>query len=452
METSTELTEKYHRLFRENITGIESVSAPFFNSFRGKAIEKFISTGLPSRKNEAYKYTDLNTYFRQDFESYFVPGQSDFEKASKFRCDVEELDVYTVMLLNGFYPENGNKFIQLPAGVWIGTLNEAATRFRQVVEYHFNRYVSNVNDGLIHLNTALASGGLFIYVPENVQTSKPVQIVNIIDSEKDIFNQRRNLIVVGANSSFTLIVCDHTLSLNKFLTNTVTEIYTGENASFNILRVQNEHDSSFKITNTFIYQDRNSVVTSGNITLHGGLVRNSTTHYLAGQGAECNSYGLYLTDKWQHADNYVNVEHLAPRCTSNQLYKGVLDDMSTGTFNGRIYVAQGAQGTSAYQKNNNILLAADAKMYTRPQLEIYADDVKCSHGATVGQLNEDEMFYLQSRGIDKNEARLMLMSAFAHEVIQNIPVKPLRNRMDELVIQRLRGELTRCTYCTIKCG
>jgi Fe-S cluster assembly protein SufD len=232
----------------------------------------------------------------------------------------------------------------------------------------------------------------------------------------------------------------------------VTEVYVGENSHFDIIRVQNEHNNACKITHTFIHQERYSTASSNNITLHGGLIRNSTYHYLAGEGAQSFSYGLFLADKWQHIDNFVNVEHAAPNCTSNQLFKGVLDDMSTGAFNGRILVNPDAQGTVAYQKNNNILMTDDAKMDTKPQLEIYADDVKCSHGATVGQLDENALFYLQSRGINKREARQMLMFGFAHEVIQNIKIEPLRERMDNLVMQRLKGELSRCASCMVKCG
>lgn len=172
---------------------------------------------------------------------------------------------------------------------------------------------------------------------------------------------------------------------------------------------------------------------------------------MEGEGAECNSYGLFLADKWQHVDNFVNVDHASPNCNSNQLFKGVLDDVSTGAFNGRIYVAPDAQGTIAYQKNNNILLTDEARMDTKPQLEIYADDVKCSHGATVGQLDNNALFYMQSRGIDKRQALLMLMFGFAHEVIQNIKVEALQERLDGLVMQRLKGELSQCASCMVKC-
>jgi Fe-S cluster assembly protein SufD len=381
-----------------------------------------------------------------------MPLPADFIKAEEFRCDVTDLDAHGIVLLNGFYPTINEKLRQLPSGVWIGSLNEAAIRFSDIFEKHFGKYAKSDTDGLIHLNTAMASDGVFVYIPEGVTLTKPVQVVNLVQSENDMFNQHRNLIIAEKNSVFSIIICDHTLSPQKFLTNAVTEVFVGENAHFDIIRVQNEHNNACKITNTFIHQEKNSVTSSNNITLHGGLIRNSTYHYLGGEGAESYSYGLYLADKWQHIDNFVNVDHAFPHCTSNQLFKGVLDDMSTGAFNGRILVRPDAQGTLAYQKNNNILLTDDAKMDTKPQLEIFADDVKCSHGATVGQLDEEALFYIQSRGISKNEARLMLMFGFAHEVIQNIKIEALRERMDNLVMQRLKGELSRCASCLVKCG
>ena len=445
-------SDRYLSLYAENIKKISENSAPYINSFREAAINSFCETGVPTKKNETYRYTNLDTFFNHDYKSYFIPDESDFIKAEEFRCDVSALDTHGVVLLNGFYPTINGKLRELPGGIWIGSLNEAAKKFGGKIEKHYGKYVNGNSDSLVHLNTALASDGVFIYVPAGAVLKRPVQVVNLVQSEEDMFNQHRNLIIVEDNADFTLITCDHTLSPQKFLTNAVTEVYVGENARFDIMRVQNEHNNACKITHTFIHQEKNSYVSSNNITLHGGLVRNSTHHYLGGEGAESNSYGLFLADKWQHVDNYVNVNHAFPNGTSNQLFKGVLDDMATGAFNGRIYVHKDAQGTTAYQKNNNILLTDDAKMDTKPQLEIYADDVKCSHGATVGRLNDDALFYMQSRGINKREALLMLMFGFAHEVIRNIKVKALQQRMDNLVMQRLRGELSRCASCMVKCG
>jgi Fe-S cluster assembly protein SufD len=452
MNGKSEITEKYLSLYHDNIEKISGNSSPYINSFREEAFGKFSELGVPTKKDEAYKYTNLNLFFDHDYASYFIPEASDFQKAEDFRCDITELDAHGIVLLNGFYPTIKDKLRQLPSGVWIGSLNEAAKKFPEIIERHYGKYAHSDTDGLVHLNSAMASDGVFVYVPEGVTLPKPVQVVNLVEAEVDSFSQHRNLIIVEKRAEFSIIICDHTLSPKKFLTNAVTEIFVGEGAHFDIIRVQNEHNAACKITHTFIHQERNSVASSNNMTLHGGLIRNSTYHYLGGEGAECHSYGLYLADKWQHIDNFVNVDHAFPHCTSTQLFKGVLDDMATGAFNGRILVRPDAQGTLAYQKNNNILLTDDAKMDTKPQLEIYADDVKCSHGATVGRLDDDALFYLQSRGINKREARLMLMFGFAHEVIQNIRIEPLRERMDNLVMQRLRGELSRCASCMVKCG
>jgi Fe-S cluster assembly protein SufD len=452
MSNQPERSERYYNLYKENIRRISDKSSPYINSFRGNAIAEFNKLGIPTKKNESYRYTNLDTFFNHEYKSYFMPTASDFKKAEEFRCDVTDLDAHGLVLLNGFYPTVNDKLRQLPGGIWIGSMTEAAGKFEDQIRKHYNKYINGNSDGLVHLNTAMASDGVFIYIPEGVVLNKPIQIINLVQSDEDIFCQHRSLIVAEKNSNATVIICDHTLSPNKFLTNGVTEIFVGENAHFEIIRVQNEHNNAGKITHTFMHQERNSFASSNNITLHGGLVRNSTHHFLGGEGAECNSYGLYLADKWQHVDNFVNVDHAFPNCTSNQLFKGVLDDMATGAFNGRIYVHKDAQGTVAYQKNNNILLTDDARMDTKPQLEIYADDVKCSHGATVGQIDDDALFYLQSRGINKREARLMLMFGFAHEVIQNIKVEALRDRMDNLVMQRLKGELSRCAFCMVKCG
>lgn len=452
MNPQSDVTERYLKLYRENIDKVERQSAGFLNSFREEAYLKFRELGIPTKKNELYKYTNLNTFFDQDYASYFIPDDSDFKKAEEFRCDINELDAYGIVLINGHFPHIDEKMRQLPSGIWVGSLSEAAERFRDVIEKHYGRYAHNDKDGLIHLNTALASDGIFIYIPKGSVLKKPIQIINLVSSESDIFNQHRNLIIAEKNSEGSVIICDHTLSPSRILTNAVTEVYVGENARFDLIRVQNEHNSAAKMTHTFIHQEAQSKSTTNNITLHGGLIRNSTYHYLGGEGAECNAFGLVLSDKFQHVDNYVNVDHAFPHCTSNQLFKGVLDDMSTGTFNGRILVRPGAQKTLAYQKSNSILLTDDAKMDTKPQLEIFADDVKCSHGAAIGQIDEDAMFYLRSRGIDRKDARLMLMFGFAHEVIQNISIEALKERLDDLVMQRLRGELSRCASCMVKCA
>jgi Fe-S cluster assembly protein SufD len=278
-----------------------------------------------------------------------------------------------------------------------------------------------------------------------------VQIVNILLSPEDLFVQHRNLVIIEDQATARIVVCDHSLSAHHYLTNSVTEIFVGANAHLDYVKLQNENNNSNQISTSFIHQERSSNAVFNTITLHGGLIRNNVYTCLAGEGASNQTLGLFLVDKTQHVDNYTFVDHAVSNCTSHQNFKGILDDQATGAFNGRILVRPKAQKTLAYQANNNILLTNEARMRTKPQLEIYADDVKCSHGATVGQLDQNAIFYLQSRGISLREARLLLMYAFGHEILSKITIDPLRERLSDLVDKRLRGELTLCNSCPLHC-
>lgn len=452
MDYRPEVIERLSALYNASLSIFKKDSAELFNRHREKAFSEFMRLGIPDRKNEAYRYTNLEAFLKHEYSGYYLPTPADFTEAERFHCEVEDLDVWNTVLLNGFYPHGSEGLMMLPGGIWVGSMKSAAKQFPALVEKHYNKYITDGDDGLIALNTALAADGLFIYAPKNTVYTKPIQIVNLLHSDKDIFVQDRNLVVVEDGAQVTLMVCDHALSPQHFLTNTVTEVYVGKNSHFEIIRVQNQHNNAGKITHTFIHQERDSYASSNNVTLHGGLVRNATWHRLAGENAETHSYGIFLSDKHQHVANFVMIDHAAPHCNSTQLFKGVLDENATGAFNGRIMVRPDAQGTNAYQSNNNILMSEEAKMDTKPQLEIYADDVKCSHGATVGQIDENALFYLRSRGIDAREAKLMLMFGFAHEVVKNISIPALRERIDNLIMQRLRGELSRCASCAIQCN
>jgi len=452
MDYRQEVTGRLTELWEGRETGILKGSPEIFNRYRTDAFSQFLRLGIPDRKNEAYRYTNLEKSFSHKYEKYFSPKPDDFREAERFHCEVEDLDVWNMVLLNGFFPRGEEGLAMLPGGIWVGSMRAAAKQFPSLVEKHYNKYAKNEKDGLVSLNTALATDGLFIYAPRNTVNSKPIQIVNLLQSEQDFFSQDRNLLIADDGARMSLLVCDHAISPQHYLTNTVTEIFVGRDASFEIIRVQNQHNYSGKITHTFIHQERDSYSSSNNITLHGGLVRNATWHKLNGENAETHSYGLFLADRQQHIANFVKVDHVAPNCNSTQLFKGILDENATGAFNGRIMVHKDAQNTNAYQSNNNIILSDTARMDTKPQLEIYADDVKCSHGATVGQLDENALFYLRSRGIDAREAKLMLMFGFAHDVVKNIPIEALRDRIDHLVVQRLRGELSYCASCAIQCN
>ncbi len=446
-----ETKDIFSRLYKDNQNEIHSGSSDYVNSIRTKAFESFKLTGLPEKRNEKYKYTPVNEYFSKDLRPNFSPKKIEFEIAELFQCDIPELDTRVILVLNGYYFNPAEELTTLENGVIFGSLRAAGNKYPKLFEKHYAKYASFENDGVTALNTVFSMDGVFIYVPKNAVCDKPFQIIHLLLSDEAQMVHHRNLFILEENSEARILICDHTLSNHEFLTNSVTEMYTGPGSNLDLIRVQNEHNKAIQLTNAYAQQMENSIVNSNYITLHGGKVRNNVYVNLAGEGAHNNSMGLFLVDDTQHVDNYTYVNHLVPNCTSNQLYKGILDENSTGAFNGKIHVWKDAQHTQAYQRNNNILLTDTAKMNTRPQLEIYADDVKCSHGATVGQLDTDALFYLRSRGIPYKESMHLLMYAFTHAVLSEIKLDALRERVIELVDKRLRGELSRCNNCKMKC-
>ncbi|MCD4709230.1 MAG: Fe-S cluster assembly protein SufD [Bacteroidales bacterium] len=444
--------DKYLELFQKNREQISKGDPPFMKKLRNAAIASFRQSGFPGRKEERYKYTHLEPVFDGELSFDFQPRQIRFDDDEIFSCDVPLLDSKVVTVLNGFFHHPGEEpLTRLGNGIIYGSLKEAIAQYPELVKKYLGKSAPTSDEPFVALNTAFSQDGIFLYIPEGIRMERPIQIINLLLSYKNQMVQHRNLFVLESNAIAQVIICDHTLSPHMFLTNSVTEAYTGENADLDLLRLQNEHNNSCQVTNTWISQERLSRCQHGTITLHGGIVRNNLRINMEGEGAETSALGLFLTDKMQHVDNYTVIDHSKPQCTSNQYYKGVLDDISTGAFNGKIHVHPNAQKTEAFQTNNNILLSDTAKMHTKPRLEIYADDVKCSHGATVGQLDEESLFYLQSRGISKDEGRLMLMDAFTWDVISKIRHPSLQERITELVSKRLRGELSRCNNCAMHC-
>lgn len=443
---------KYIELFMQNKKLISNGEPAFMKELREDALSSFKETGFPKKKHEDYKYSNLEPVFNGELDFLFEPRKISFDNNELFSCDVPMLDSHVLMVLNGFfYNPEGPALFEMENGIIYGSLKEAITRYPELVSRYLGKNASLEKEAFVSLNTAFSQDGIFLHVPEGKKLEKPIQIINLLLSDKNQMVQHRNLFIIGENGSAQVIICDHTLSPHLFLTNSVTESFVGENADLDLLRLQNEHNNSCQLTNTWISQERNSRCQHGTITLHGGMVRNNLHVKMTGEGAETIALGLFLEDKMQHIDNFTVIEHAAPNCRSSQHYKGVLDDVSTGVFNGKIHVYPDAQKTEAFQSNNNILLTDTARIHSKPQLEIYADDVKCSHGATVGQLDNDALFYLQSRGIPKDEGRLMLMDAFAHEVISRIKQSSLRERISDLVRKRLRGELSRCNNCAMNC-
>lgn len=448
---ATPIREELINLYQNNLDLIAGGSADLLNRHRQDAIMNFNRLGIPSQKNEKYKYSKIESLFSNEYKMYFAPKRIAFNVDDIFRCDIPELDTHLALVLNGFYLSKGEKLTTLPSGVIYGSLAEAAVKLPDLVNGRYNTLAENQTDGLVALNTAFAQDGVFIYIPRNVVEIKPIQIINLLMSDTNQMVQYRNLIVVEEGGQANVLVCDHTLSPKRFLSNVVTEIFVGRNAQLEFVKMQNQHNDSAQLTHTYAHQQADSRLVTNVLSLHGGFIRNNLAVTLAGEGADAQLYGLYLTDRTQHTDNFTFIDHAVPNCTSNELYKGILDDQATGAFNGKIMVRRDAQKTQAYQSNNNLLLTADARMNTKPQLEIYADDVKCSHGATVGQLDNEALFYMRTRGIGEREAKLLLMFGFAHDVVKRISIDTLRERIDDMVNKRLRGELSRCHNCPMHC-
>ncbi len=446
----TDLSLKYTAHYNEAKESLHQDSAEILNAPRNKAFQDFVMQGIPTRKKENYKYTNLQPAFSPEYAFIHQRQQAEVDINVDFRCDVPSLDTHLAYIFNGWYYEKNQQAGNLPDGVILESLEKISHEKPELLE----KYATLANTGddpLVALNTAFAKDGYFLYVPKNTVIEKPIQLINFLQAQEDAFVTQRNFIYVEEGADVKIISCDHTLNLNRYLSNSVTEVFVESNASLEYYTLQNQHNNSTSLSSVFIHQEKDSRATTLYTSLHGGLIRNNLKFILDGENAEANLFGMAFTDRKQHIDNFTQVIHAKPHCLSNQVYKNVLDDNSTGAFSGRIHVVRDAQKTNAFQRNNNLLLTDKSNMQTKPQLIIDADDVKCSHGATVGQIDEDALFYLRSRGIEESKARLMLMNAFAHEVIQQIKVEPLRDRIDELVEKRLQGEVARCHECDYDC-
>lgn len=450
MGSLAELKDELLQLYNENTDVIGKGAGEELNKYRKIAFEEFAQHGIPTKKEEAYRYTDLEKYLTGEYQYHLAPENYDVDVAQLFKCHVPQLDTYVILVLNGFMHPTPVFYQDLPKGVIISSLAKASSVLPDIFDKHYGKYANAEQDKLVALNSLFAHDGVFIHVPKNVVLEKPVQIINVgYSDDTNLRINRRNLMVFEEGSQASVLICDHTMSHQSFITNSLTEIYVGENANVDLIRLQNENAKSSQIANTFINQKDNSVFTSNTMSLHGGLIRNNIFAKLDGEGVQNNTYGMFFADKSQHVSFYTHVQHAKPNCNSDQLIKGVLDENATGSFNGKILVNEKAVKTEAFQRNNNICLSKNSKMNSKPQLEIYNDDVKCSHGATVGQLDPEAMFYIRQRGIGETEAKQLLMYAFANEVISKIKLEPLRDRIIDMVDKRLRKEISACENCKL---
>ncbi len=431
----------------------EKNDPPEVTSLREGAMDYFREKGFPNLKMEKWRGTDLDAVYQEALTVFDEETPFDKQVDEIFECEVHGFQTRMISVLNGgFYSKEESKLRVSPEGVIIGSLARARKAYPEIFEKYYGKLPNHVEDGFKAVNTAMARDGAFVYIPDNVQlTGDTLQLIDILNKPNLVVNTR-NLIVMGKNTKLSFLHCDDSINHHPGLINTVSEIYLDENAELELYKLQNLNDETALVNQVFIDQATGSRVKINVLTLNGGLIRNEISDALNGEEASCDIRGLYLVDKEQHIDNHVTVQHNAAHCNSNQLFKGVLDNKATGVFNGFTYVKKDAQQTNAFQKNSNILLSDDARIDAMPHLEIYADDVKCGHGASVGQLDEEALFYLMQRGIPFADARMLLMYAFADDILKEVSIDALRITIEDMVKRRLRGELSICDRCVLHCS
>ena len=451
--------QQYIDLYKQCRGMICEHSSDVMNAVRDEAFERFASSGFPSRKVERYKYTDMQALFAPDYGLNLNRLQIPVDPYNAFRCDVPNLSTSLYFVVNDMFYRSEKLEVRgeriphasakLPEGVIIGSLKELSSHPSPLTSHLYNKLAGKANDAATDLNTMLAQDGLYVYVPRNVKVDRAIQVINILRSDVDLMVNRRVLIVLEEGAEIKMLFCDHAADDKNFLATQVIEAFVGENASLDLYCLEETHAKNVRVSNVYIDQQANSRVNHNVITLHNGTTRNKLDLTFSGEGAECQCYGCVIADKQQHVDNNTLIVHKVPHCNSQELYKYVLDDQSTGAFAGRVLVEHGAQKTTSQMTNQNLTATKEARMYTQPMLEIYADDVKCAHGSTVGQLNDAALFYMRQRGISLQEAKVLLQNAFINEVIDNMQLEPLRDRLHYLVEKRFRGELNKCSGCKL---
>ena len=445
--------QQYIDLYKQARQVIFSHSPESMNAVRDEAFEDFCKQGFPSKKVERYKYTDIQKLFEPDYGVNLSRLQIPVDPYEAFHCDVPNLSTSLFFVVNDmFYHDNKPKG-HLNEGVIIGSMRD----YPELVAKYYAKQAKTSEDGITALNTMLAQDGMLVYVPKNVKVDRAIQVINILKATPqnaqrvvpDLMVNRRVLIVLEEGAEIKMLFCDHAADDRNFLATQVIECFVGENASLDLYCLEETHHKNVRVSNVYIDQQANSRVNHNVITLHNGITRNRLDLTFSGEGAECQCYGCVIADKQQHVDNNTLIVHKVPHCTSNELYKYVLDDKAVGAFAGRVLVEHGAQQTSSQMTNQNLTATKEARMYTQPMLEIYADDVKCAHGSTVGQLNDAALFYMRQRGIPLKEAKVLLQNAFINEVIDHMQLEPLRDRLHYLVEKRFRGELNKCSGCKL---
>ncbi|WP_452227361.1 Fe-S cluster assembly protein SufD [Lacinutrix cladophorae] len=405
------------------------------HDIRTEAIKTFETEGFPSKKDEAWKYTSLNSILKQDY-SVFPKQENAIEYSDVKKYFIHDIDTYNIVFIDGKFASHLSQTTHDGIDVCLMSSALNKPKYRLIIENYFNKVATK--DSLTSLNTAFAQEGAYIHIPKNKLVNKPIQILHFsTGSEIALMQQPRNLIVVDENSHVQIIERHQSLSNNPVLTNSVTEIFGNKRAIIDYYKIQNDNVNASLIDNTFVNQKRESHVSVHTFSFGGKLTRNNLNFYQNGEHMDSTLNGVTIIGDKQHVDHNTLVHHIEPNCESHQDYKGIFNDSATGVFNGKVIVNKEAQKTNAFQSNNNILLSDKATINSKPQLEIFADDVKCSHGCTIGQLDDSAMFYLRSRGIPEKEAKALLMYAFANNVLESVKIPELKKRINGLIANKL---------------
>ncbi len=442
---------QYLDLYKENRDAINAHSAGVLNSFREAAYNAIGYKQLPKRGDESYEKTSVDEMFAHDYGVNINRMDIPVNVATSFKCDVPNMSTWMSFIVNDMFHASSTSRNKMPEGVIVDSLARVAIDNPHLVAKYYGS-IAPLEDTGVALNTLLVQDGVLIYIPKGVKLEKPLQLVNIFSSPIDLMALRRVLVVLEDDAEAQLLVCDHTQdNKHKYLSSQVIEIVMGERSRFDIYDMEESSAATSRYSRLFARQSAGSNLLVNGTTLMCGTTRNAYDIDIEGDGCETLLTGMAIGSDAQHIDNSSNINHRASHCHSSQLFKYVLDNESIGAFEGSILVAPGAKYTEAYQSNRNLLASTSAKMHTKPQLVIYNDDVKCSHGATTGQLDATALFYMRSRGISEKEARLMLMQAFMVDVIDSVRMDGLRDRLKHLVEKRFYGQQMLCGECSVSC-
>jgi Fe-S cluster assembly protein SufD len=410
------------------------------HALRREAIRKFADIGFPTSRQEEWRFTNILPITKIDFQPAVDLGLKNVAEADILQYSLEDSE--RLVFIDGIFSPKYSDIGPLPLGTVVESFSETLKKYPQIIQSHIASLVRGDENAFTALNTAFMMDGAFVLTPRGTTLERPLQFLFIAaNGDRPFAIQPRNIIIAGENSRFKIVETYIGLADNSYMTNSVSEIMLGENSVVEHDKVQAEGVNAFHIGTTHLKMSGSSSFTSNVISLGGSVARNNFTAVLDAEGVECTLNGLSLGKGKQVLDNHTVIDHAKPHGNSHQLYKAILDDASKGVFNGKIFVRQDAQKTDAKQTNKTLLLSDDAGMNTKPQLEIFADDVKCTHGATIGQLDEEQIFYLRSRGIDIDSARDMLTTAFAGDVLNRITIEPLRLQVEEMINERLNKRL-----------